>query len=593
MKLRYFKDNDPINKSTRFANGTKHMDTSSSSSKKPAIVARDHSLGREYLNPDDKMSVEGFSWQDPVLGNSHIERISSHGSIGYGPPPPTFAAGMPPSRIGSYSSVGYGPPSMGPPLPPGGGPYDHSMSPQPQPPGPPPPQDLHERYASWNRYESWGSVGQPHPHPPPQSPMGYGPYPTQSAGWAARDHSLGAIPLQHANISQAAYPATFDHRMGSSGPFWGPHPSHRQSYPPPSMEAGPPPSHRQSYPPPPSMEAGPPQYHYSGGYPPPYSGEPRPSQSKGPPQYAHPPSEAAASHHTHYHIRPAQPPVSPKSPTYTVDPNVASQWSGRDHREIVLTLSGSSCDEKRDSFASHPVPTSFRNDSSSAPTTQMKPDLIKRATSNQNETFDSKPDFDGKCVKRAALNRDSSLAANALKVKYMPGYFDPRTEVELLSSNLEQSTLAPSLPPKPVQYTNQDRKMTLDMAALDLVIRPTMLRMTSRSTTIEALNIDFDDDNFDPNRSDPYTVSSPAITEFDRDLSSMDDIFNESRTFGGDISRPSTLRASQRLTTSDLIDIGMFLSLLLRLNYTTSIRHLTPSFSYHDTVNEPLSDNDD
>lgn len=485
-------------------------------SHKPAIVARDHSLGREYLNPDDNMSVEGFSWQDPVRGNSDVERVGSHSSMGYGPPPPPFG-GMPGSRMGSYSSIGP-PPPMGPPP---DGPYDHSM---------PPPHDLHARYASWNRYESWGSLGQPpQQHPPPQH-MGYGPYPVQSGGWTSRDHSLGAIPLQHANVSQAAYPTTFDHRMGSSGPYWGPPP--QSSYPP--------------YPPP-SM-GGPPPYHASGGaYPPPYSGGPPPhASSRGPPQ-------PVAKPHRNYNSHTVKPPpVSPKSPTYNVDPVVASQWSGRDQREIALTLSGSSCEEQGDTFVSPPLASSTRPNGVKESLSKLKPDLIKRATSNQNETVDTKRDFDGKCVKRAALNRDSSQAANALKAKYMPEFFDPKTEVERLSSNLEQSTLDPTLPPKPAQFTNQDRLMTLDMAALDLVIKPTMLRMTSRSTTIEALNIDFDDDNIDFSKTDPFSMSSPAMTEFDRDLSAMEDIFNESRV----ISRPNALRASQRLTTSDLIDIG-------------------------------------
>ena len=462
------------------------------------------------------MSVEGFSWQDPVRGSSDLERVGSHSSISYGPPP-SFG-GMPGSRMGSYSSIGP-PPPMGPPP---GGPYDHSM---------PPPHDLHARFASWNRFESWGSLGQPpqQQHPPPQH-MGYGPYPVQSGGWASRDHSLGAIPLQHANISQAAYPTTFDHRVGSSGPYWGPPPqSPFPPYPVPSM-------------------GGPPPFYTSGGaYPTPYVRGPSPQPpSRGPVQ-------SVAKPRANYNNNGSGPPhISPKSPTYNVDPKVASQWSGRDQNEIAHTLSGSSCEEQGDTFISPPITSATRKAGTAESPNKLKPDLIKRATSNQNETMDSKPDYDGKCVKRAALNRDSSLAANALKAKYMPGYFDPKTEVERLSSNLEQSTLDPTLPPKPAHFTNQDRMMTLDMAALDLVIKPTMLRLTSRSTTIEALNIDFDDDYMDFNKSDPFALSSPAITEFDRDLSAMEDIFNESRV----LSRPNALRASQRMTTSDMIDIG-------------------------------------
>jgi hypothetical protein len=528
------KDDDPIT-STRFSNGT--LSNSNKNKNKPSVVARDHSLGREYLNPDDNMSVEGFSWQEPVArGNNDLERVASHNSYsGIGPPP--YGSGiMPGSRMGSYSSIGGPPMSVAT--------FDHAM----------PPPDMHARYASWNRYESWGSLGQ-QPHPPPQQ-MGYGPYPVQSGGWTSREHSLGAIPLKHANVSQAAYPATFDHRVGSSGPYWGPPSTHHPQYPPPPMEGGP---HR---------------YHVSGGaYPHQYSGPP--AARAPPPPHLQSPVNTVNPRPNYYNNSVGPPPISPKSPTYNVDPLVASQWSGRDQKEIALTLSGSSCEE-RDTFVSPPIAHPSSSSTRKAvidPTTKMKPDLIKRATSNQNETVDTKPDFDGKCVKRAALNRDSSQAANALKAKYMPGYFDPKTEVELLSTNLEQSTLDPTLPPKPVQYTNQDRKMTLDMAALDLVIKPSMMRFTSRSTTIEALNIDFDDDN-DDYKGDPYALSSPAITEFDRDLSAMEDIFNESRVLQHDISRPSTLRASQRLTTTDLIDLGT-LKLFFDVQHITIQSYLT------------------
>lgn len=410
------------------------------------------------------MTLEGFSWQEPVRGNSdNMERVGSQSS--YGPPPP-MPYGNPGSRMGSYSSLGPIPP---PPLP---GHYEHMTS-----------GERHMRYASWGRYESWGagSAG-----PPP--PMGYGAYPVHSGSWA-REHSLGAIPLQHATVSQVAYPAAFDHRSGSG--HWGPpHPPY-------------------------SPMEGPPVYHMSGGY-----------HHHGPPPQPY--REYSGS----------GPPVAPPSPSYRVDPAVASQWSGRDPAEIAITLSGgSSCDEQ----------DTFKSTLATAPPKTVrtpKPDLVKRATSNQNETLDTKPDFDGQSVKRAALNRDSSLAANQLKAKYMPGYFDAKTEVELLSTNLEQSTLN-SGAPKPLLYAKEDRMMTLDINALDLVIRPSSLRSTSRSTTIDALALDFDDD-------DPLIGGS----QFDsRNLFPMNDFFNETKDDEG-VARPAALSAAQRLTTTDLFDIG-------------------------------------
>ena len=83
--------------------------------------------------------------------------------------------------------------------------------------------------------------------------------------------------------------------------------------------------------------------------------------------------------------------------------------------------------------------------------------------------------------------------------------------------------------------------LTLDIHALDLNIKPSLLRVTSRSTTMDALALDFDDDdNF-----------------IDRSLSSMDDFINETKNDRG-VARPPALFAAQRLTTNDLIDIGTF-----------------------------------
>ena len=70
-----------------------------------------------------------------------------------------------------------------------------------------------------------------------------------------------------------------------------------------------------------------------------------------------------------------------------------------------------------------------------------RPSMVKRDTSNQNETCETKPS-----IKRAALNRDNSAAANRLKEQYMPefynnGRFDSEQEMRTLSDNLEVSTL--------------------------------------------------------------------------------------------------------------------------------------------------------
>ena len=176
-----------------------------------------------------------------------------------------------------------------------------------------------------------------------------------------------------------------------------------------------------------------------------------------------------------------------------------------------------------------------------------KPDIVKRMTSNQNETVETKPDFDGHSVKRAALNREGSLASNRLKKEYTPGYFDSKREVEILSSSMRQSSITDMLPEmttrqvKPSLVSKEDRMTTLDMSALDIVVRPLSLGMTSRSTTMEALNLDFDDP-FGKGQLDWLNNSSAG----DDDNDDVDELLS---------ARPAALSQQQRMTTSDLIDI--------------------------------------
>jgi hypothetical protein len=82
--------------------------------------------------------------------------------------------------------------------------------------------------------------------------------------------------------------------------------------------------------------------------------------------------------------------------------------------------------------------------------------MIKRMTSNQNETVDTKRDLVGPSIKRAALNRDQSAAANRLKAASLPEYynkdggFDPVNDINALTDDFEQSTLdggAPEMSP--------------------------------------------------------------------------------------------------------------------------------------------------
>ena len=76
-------------KSTRFAEGTK---SEPSGRVKKAVLARDHSLGREYLQAGEQVSLDGFSWQDPFQTK---KKEASHPAP---PPPPPHAAYPPAGR---------------------------------------------------------------------------------------------------------------------------------------------------------------------------------------------------------------------------------------------------------------------------------------------------------------------------------------------------------------------------------------------------------------------------------------------------------------------------------------------------------------
>ena len=151
-------------------------------------------------------------------------------------------------------------------------------------------------------------------------------------------------------------------------------------------------------------------------------------------------------------MQPPPPNPAPGQP-YAVDPAIAKSWSGQSDEDISKMYDN----DFRAREAKQPPP-SFeqpgfdhdRNDQSALP----RPEIVKRMTSNQNETFETKKDLVGpdRSVKRAALNRDSSLASNRLKAAQFPEYynqngrFDPVQEMHTLTNNMEQSTLEADKP---------------------------------------------------------------------------------------------------------------------------------------------------
>jgi hypothetical protein len=148
------------------------------------------------------------------------------------------------------------------------------------------------------------------------------------------------------------------------------------------------------------------------------------------------------------------------SPPYAVSPAIARTWSGQSGEQEDIMKSFDKDVGPRPSLAEQDGAEHSRQDQSGLP----RPNIVKRMTSNQNETPETKPDLKGPSVKRAALNRDSSAAANRLKAASLPEYyskdgkFDPENAVNVLSDNLEQSTLSTGEAPKQVALNEEERK---------------------------------------------------------------------------------------------------------------------------------------
>lgn len=541
----YDDDRETKIKTTRFAEGTNL--NGNNGSKKPTLT-RDHSLGREILCEGEAVTLDGFSWQDPFKNGTRQSQKTS-----------------PTNRV----------PSNGPPPPPAPYPHEyrypsHGSVPPPMPYGGPGPNGS-DRYPS-GRFESWGSNFSMQP-PPPVPAYGYPPHHSGSwsqrdGSWSHREHSFSRNPLPHASVRHPAPSAYFDTRTGSWGPPrpdgytgpWGPHPPAQDGRvgswgappngrmgswgppPPPGTPDGrmgswgPVPSDGRmgSWGPPSVMPPyGPPGYYHSGGPPPPpHYGPPQPSAGRTSSSPVQSPSPKPSS-------------KAPPSPSYAVDPKVASKWSGQDEAEIKKSWSAeSSTSEEVERF------DPMRHRPNGRIIVDVRPDLIKRGTSHQNETTETKPDLRGPSVKRAALNRDSSAAANRLKEQYVPGFkkssFNAEQEVKALSENLEQSW--PGV--RPESMAEAKRQSTIDVITMDLIAKPVAFTDTSRSNTLDALNVNIElDDDPMPSSSKPATVARSRT---------MEEVFNEMRdgVIEGDfVPRPSTISGSDRMTTNDILAI--------------------------------------
>jgi hypothetical protein len=360
------------------------------------------------------VSLEGFSWQDPFQSKTSSSALAEPPSPVVPPPPPplrTSASYPPAGRNSSHGSLGMPPPhhntSIGVPPPPPPDYYGRTSS-----------DDRHHQFSS-GRYESWGSAyACPSPPPAmihqrsggawqgtPPPPQPHGPH-QRSGSWTnGREHSLSHNPLANATVSQPASQSAFDSSR-SSGSYWGP------------ATAGPP------IPPPPPPPPGP------------YGG---PNGTAG--QYRSPRTHTPSENN------------SPSPPgQYSFDINIAKTWSGGG------SGGGSAGEMKRSLSGEQDPPRTGRTwsppEGQHSPTRPgvsgvPRPHIVKRDTSNQNESYETKP-----MVKKANLNRDNSIVSKHLKEKYMPEYyngkFDTEQEMRILSDNLEQSNLGMGMArPKP------------------------------------------------------------------------------------------------------------------------------------------------
>lgn len=487
-------------KTTRFAEGTKNGKKSSSKVKR-AILARDHSLGREYLASDEAISINNFTWQDPFKGG---KRETSTGSITTpqqiqksGQPSEVPVVNVVPrGRINSQGSVGMAPPYIH------GGPIQH-----------PPPPDYYgsvsvrepSREFSNSSLGSWGAVPYPHypqpggpfmlqrsgswTHPPPPPSPQHGAHHQRSGSWGGggggRMNSLGFNPLPGANTERAADLGAFENTARTGSGYY-----------------------RAPPPPPPGAYSG---YSMSGG--------------------------SIATLQGPYRQNPS-PSHSTPSPPYNVM-NIARTWSGGEPQR-TWSVEHAPPPMGNSQFEGHPRPVAgadtspSRNDNANQSNHIPRPTMVKRDTSNQNESYETKP-----CIKRAALNRDQSATSNRLKKEYMPDYFDKDMNKEMLTlqEDTEQIRLSPN--PKPQSLKPDGRVSTIDVILNDLMTKPPPMLGGDRVSTIDALGLD-DSADLKFNTDDSRFVGEGNQTSKQKSAS---------------IPKPGVLTQENRLTTTELFQV--------------------------------------
>ena len=512
------------------------------------MLARDHSLGRDYLQPGEAVEVGGFDWEEPV-GKLSAEDADT--------PPPAVSPGHRGGRYHHPDQAGAAGGRSGW----GSGQFafiEPSASKSPQTP--------QKRYSPPSR-EGSGSYYPPpaplpggdvrvmsastFPGPPPAGaypypPGGSFPPPPQHPG-VPRDHSLAGYPLRNASIGSSAR----DSFAGSDAErsrsydeaYWQGH----QQYGPPPPPGG------YAYPP-----------------PSPYQGSPRHSYAPNPQDYHHPSShgyqDAFDRRASNSDI--PQPPLPPQQQQQQQQ----QQWSGQssDYQRVadIIGQGGDKMDPhgyKRSHSKSDgkhgpakpkgglrrkisgggviPSPPDGAIDELKA--SLPRPEKVKRDTSHQCETEETK-----RRVQRSRLHREHSLAGVALidgdiahealsprEYEFSDPSSKASSEMGGVSSDLTMRTLSKSMRQSSIGDNNA-------VAAAKNATKPPNLSAGQRLTTVDAVRMAFlgSDDGLDGCADDANKFNE------DPNVGKVTDSLVDGK--------PGALTASDRITTSDALSFA-------------------------------------
>jgi len=335
-----------------------------------------------------------------------------------------------------------------------------------------------ERQQSFGSTSSWARI--PSNGAPPPPPYGGSPYQMRSGSFGnmSRDHSLSYNPLRDASLSAPANQLAFE--RGGSG-YW-------------SSNGNP-----SNLPPPPQQ-----------GMPPVYS------NSSGSSRYMSGPN------------RGDEPPIpkSQQAAPYSLDPDLAKNWSAQpqDYEKVAGMFEEGMSKSWSTGIAMDNQTSNIRESDPVLP----RPDIVKRMTSNQNEDLETKPDLQpGRSVKRAALNRDNSMASNRLKEQYPPTSTSGSlkkpvvldSEMRSLSISTEQISL--------------DAMNAIDHSTSTSTVKPNPLSQGERTSTIDKIAMDL-------------LAADPSLAEA---------ALNGESTSSENLCRPPAIRTEGRMRTAEYLDL--------------------------------------